>query len=348
MKVVQWNISKKNQPPSGVKRYEDELFSKIREITPSSDIQRIQRFDNPLLGSVPLSWLYRYPVMDADIVHATYQTLAPIVYFRRPKWFIVTVLDLTPIAYPQTQNDISTKIQWAFTLKALKKTDRIITISEFTKRELMRLCGIEEAKIEVIYPGVDHSRYYPMNRADCKKKFGFETNEKHILVVASNLPHKRMDITKRVFDRIKKECPSVKLIKVGYGEELKGDGIINLGWIKEEDMPSLYNAADIFLHTAEYEGFGLPVLEAMACNIPVVVSDSASLPEIVEDCGVLIDLSNPDYIVNFSEAILQVFNEGCTNCGFERSKLFTWERTARETYELYDKIFAYHQRSSRR
>jgi glycosyltransferase involved in cell wall biosynthesis len=102
-------------------------------------------------------------------------------------------------------------------------------------------------------------------------------------------------------------------------------------------MPSLYNAADVFLHTAEYEGFGLPVLEAMACGVPVVVSNCASLPEIVGDCGELIDLSKPDCIVNFSTSIIRILRDGSTKDGLERSKLFTWERTAEETDSVYKK-----------
>jgi glycosyltransferase involved in cell wall biosynthesis len=338
MKIVQWNVSKRDQPLTGISRYEEELFLKILEITSSSDIQRIQRSNSLFLGSVPLSWLYRYSAVGADIVHATNQTLAPIAYVKKPKNFIVTVLDLTPMVYPETQTDLSTKIQWVLTPKALKIPDKIIAISVFTKEELVRLCGIDERKIDVIYPGVDHSRYFPLSRRECKTKFGLDADEKHILVVASNSPHKRMDITKSVFDQVKKEYSHVKLLKVGYGGVLQGKGIINLGWVKEDDMPSLYNAADIFLHTAEYEGFGLPVLEAMACGVPVVVSKSASLPEIVGDCGSLIDLTNPDYLTKFSDAIFEILREGSPRGGVERSKLFSWVRMAKETYQLYEEV----------
>jgi glycosyltransferase involved in cell wall biosynthesis len=169
-------------------------------------------------------------------------------------------------------------------------------------------------------------------------KFGLKNDEKYILVVASNLPHKRMDITKKVFEHVKTECPDVKLLKVGYGDMLQGEGVINLGWVSEDDMPSLYNAADIFLHTAEYEGFGLPVLEAMACGVPVVVSKSASLPEIVGNCGELVDPSTPDSLKNFSTAVVKILREGSTKDGIERSKLFTWEKTAKETYNLYKEV----------
>ena len=110
MKVIHWNISKKNQPLSGVKRYEDELYQKFHDLYPSDDLKRVQRSDNLIFGSTFLSWIYRYTQNDADIVHATFQTIAPVAYYRRPKKFIITVLDLTPIIYPETQTDISTKI----------------------------------------------------------------------------------------------------------------------------------------------------------------------------------------------------------------------------------------------
>ncbi|MBP7700146.1 MAG: glycosyltransferase family 4 protein [Methanoregulaceae archaeon] len=335
MKVLYWNISKKNQPLSGVKRYEDELFSNIRKIDPSLDINRIQRVDNKVLGNTFLSWFYRYTLQDADIIHATFQTLTPIIHIRRPKKFIVTVHDLGPLVYPVLQNDISTKIQWSLTPEALQKADKIIAISEFTKKEIIRLCGIDKSKIKVVYQGVDHTKYYPMDRLECKKKFGLPPKDKHILVVASNLLHKRMDLIKKIINMVHKTRPDVKLIKVGYGDVLQGEGIISPGWVSEEDMPALYNAADVFLHTAEYEGFGLPVLEAMACGVPVVVSKSASLPEIVEHSGELVDLSDPEFLYNFSGAILRTLNEGDAKEGLERSKRFTWEKTASETYQLY-------------
>lgn len=338
MKVLHWNISKENQPLSGVKRYEDELYNNIRKIDPLLGIDRIQRLDNILSGNTLLSWIYRYTLQDADLIHATFQTLAPIIYIRKPRKFIVTIHDLGPLKYPELQSDISTRIQWALTPAALHKADIIIAISKFSKKEIIRLCGIDESRIRIIYQGVDHAKYHPIDRLECKKKFGLNLDDKHILVVASNLPHKRMDLVKKIFFRIHQARPDVKLIKVGYGNILQGEGIISPGWVSENDMPTLYNAADIFLHTADYEGFGLPVLEAMACGIPVVVNKSASLTEIVENAGELFDLSDPGFLDNISGLILQILNEGSTKGGLERSRLFTWEKTALETYKLYKEL----------
>jgi glycosyltransferase involved in cell wall biosynthesis len=340
MKVIQWNISKKNQPISGVKRYEDELFSKLQEYVPSLDIQRIQRFDNSCIGSTFLSWLYRYTCNNADVIHATFQTLAPIAYFRKPKQFVITVHDLAPIVYPELQSDISTKIQWYLTPHALYKADKIIAISEFTKKEIIRLCGIDPGKIEVIYQGVDHTKYRPMNHQKCKEKFGLNSEETHILVVASNLPHKRMDLINKIYEMLRKEDKTIRLIKVGYGDILKGERIINLGWIKEEDMPSLYNAADLFLHAADYEGFGLPILEAMACGTSVIVNNKASFPEIVGDAGFVVDFGKEnlfetmkenymEYLIHDGERIRKLTNQ---------SKKFTWINTAYKTNLLYQSI----------
>jgi glycosyltransferase involved in cell wall biosynthesis len=337
MKVLHWNISKKNQPISGVKRYEEELFNNIRKIDPLLDIQKIQRLDNDFLGSTPVSWFYRYSVGDADIVHATYQTLAPSIHIKKPNKFIVTVHDLAPLMYPDLRYNFSTKMQWQLTPKALRRADILIAISEFTKQEIIRLCGIEENKIKVIYLGVDHEKYYPMDCQECKKQLGLNPDNRYILVVASNLPHKRMDLTKEIFDIVRKSRPDVKLIKVGYGDVLQGEGIINLGWVRDEDMPTLYNAADIFLHTAEYEGFGLPVLEAMSCGCAIVCRNMASIPEIIEDSGILI---TSEKVEEWTKSILDLFqNDDLKNnlqkSGIKRGKIFSWDKTAKETVDVY-------------
>jgi len=213
------------------------------------------------------------------------------------------------------------------------KADQIIAISEFTKKEIIRLCGIDGEKIKVIYLGVDREKYRPMRRFECRKKFGLKSDEKLILVVASNLPHKRMDLTKRIFDDVRKAYPDVKLIKIGYGDILHGDGIINLGWVREEDMPALYNTADVFLHTAEYEGFGLPVLEAMACGIPVVVSKKASLPEIVGDSDSLVDIDAENCVDIFKEKIIAQLNKLPSPLMEPISKQFSWVFTAKDTIQ---------------
>jgi len=280
-----------------------------------------------------------YKSNNADIVHATSQTVAPAVYFRlkKPKKFIVTVHDLAPLVYPSEITDVSMKIQFMLTPRALKKADRIIAISEFTKGEIMRLLGIEEERISVVYQGVDHKRYKPMDKIECKRKFGLNPEEKHILVVSSNIEHKRMDLAKKIFNYIRSIREDVKMIKAGYGELLEGDGVISVGWVPEEQMPLLFNAADVYLHTSEYEGFGLPVLEAMACGVPVVANNKASIPEIVGDYGSFAGLDERN-IIQTSEKILSLINNGIDREAVEQSKKFSWRETTEKTIKVYEEV----------
>ena len=139
---------------SGIRKYEDELYKNmvkiIREEGLNVEIQRIQRDKNKILGSTVASWFLKYRCDKADLVHATSQVVAPVVFVKRPKRFIVTVHDLAPLVYPFEIRDISERIQWIFTPKALKRINKIIAISNFTKNELIKLLGNEEGRITVV------------------------------------------------------------------------------------------------------------------------------------------------------------------------------------------------------
>jgi glycosyltransferase involved in cell wall biosynthesis len=336
VKIVQWNISKKTQPIYGAKRYEDEIYRNIKEIGRDKDIEleRIQRTSNTVVA-----WFSDYKSNKTDIVHATCQTIAPAVYVRRPERFIVTVLDLIPLLYPSVlKKDLSMRLQWLLTPGALKKADKIIAISEFTKKEIVRLLGINESKIYVVYLAADRSRYRPLNKRECKQRFGLTESEKHILVLASNNENKRMDLVQKVIGDIGKRRKDIKLIKAGYAEKLSGEGIINVGRISEDEMPILYNSADVFLNTSEYEGFCLPVLEAMSCGIPVVASNKASIPEIVGPVGNMIDVDADDAVEQYVDKILFSIDMGIDEKAIEQSKKFSWERTAEETIKVYEEM----------
>ena len=333
MKIVQWNISKASQPMYALKKYEDELYDNISN-NGKYIIERVRRSDGRILGSTVFSWPI-YNRKGADIVHATSQTLAPSVYFTKSRRFIVTVHDLAPMVYPSEITDYSLRIQYMLTPHALKKADKIISISHFTKKELVRLTGIDEEDICVVHQGVDHRNYKPLNKIKSKEKFGLNPDDKHILVVSSSLEHKRMDLAKKVFNYMRNQRNDVKMIKAGYGEALVGDDIISAGWVPEDDMPFLFNASDVYLHTSDYEGFGLPILESMACGVPVVANNKASVPEIVGGCGTLIDFNIED-VGRISSKISSLIDSGLDLEAIERSNNFSWKRTAEETLKVYE------------
>ncbi len=286
------------------------------------------------MSTMPISWLLQYRCHNADLVHATFQTVAPAAFVHRPENFVVTIHDLAPLVYPSEVRDISLRLQWQLTPRALKLSDKIIAISNYTKQEIQRLTDISGSKIEVIHQGIDHSHYRPLEQQKARDRLGLSHQDTFVLVVSSSLEHKRMEEAKPILEAVREKHPDVKLLKAGYGEELTGEHVVNTGWIDEDDMPALYSAADVYLHPSEYEGFGLPVLEAMACGTPVVARDVASIPEIVGDC---FDLVSPDaHPEEFADAIFSNLDVDLPyRDAVERSRHFSWDKTARETADVY-------------
>ncbi len=328
LKVMQWNFFSDNDHQSGAKRYEDELFNNTNRMI---DVKRIRRSRRNYLSD-----FLNFKTDNADIVHATFQMLAPLKMIRHPKKFVLTVHDILPTIYFTTKRKIKT--MWYLTEYAIPRADKIITDSEFTKNELVEHLDADEDNIHVVPLGVD-DKYHPLNKDECKKKFNFDSRKKYILIVSSNEPWKNMEFVDDIIDLI----GDYTFVKIGYGQDSTNPKVINLGYMNEIDMPYLYNACDLFMHTSLYEGFGLPILEAMACGCPVISSNSASLPEVVGSAGILLDAHSVDSADRFVDNIYNVLENDDLRIkmienGLIRSKEFSWNRTARETIGVYNKL----------
>lgn len=336
MRVCQWNVARKESGPVGTAKYEEMLF---KEISNSTNIipTRIKRNKKGVRGSMPLSWLFQYRNRNEKIVHATFQTVAPAALIHRPEKLVVTVHDLAPLIYTSEVRDFSLRLQWSLTPRALKAADQIIAISQFTKNEITRILGIPESKISVVHQGVDHELYQPRPKEQARGKLGLDEDTPYILVVSSGLEHKRVEKAKPIIECVREEHPEAKILKAGYGEKLSGEHINNTGWISEEDMPYLYSAADVYLHPSEYEGFGLPVLESMACGTPVVARDVASIPEIIGDTADLVP--HDASVQTFADRIIKQMqrNQPLSDL-VDRSREFSWKKTAVETKEVYESV----------
>jgi len=335
MKIVYWTPTS----GGGTGKYEKYLPEVLKKTYRNVETEVISRGRGFIWGN-PIIYCFRYRAYNADIVHATTPApvfLSPTSYFKKIKNLVVTI-HVFRSSKPYSKSIIPV-LNRLFTPIAIKKADKIIAVSEFTKREILENMEIEEEKIKVVPLGVDQNLYYPMDKEKCKEKFGLNPDEKHILVVSNTAKHKRMDIVKKVFQKVRKERSDVKLLKAGYGTKLSGEGIINTGFIPESDMPYLYNAADLLLHTSEYEGILTPGLEAMACGIPIVASDIPSIRETVGNCAELVDLNAEDCVEQFAEKVLDCIDKGKRNLkGIERAKKFSWERVARETMKVYEEL----------
>jgi glycosyltransferase involved in cell wall biosynthesis len=262
---------------------------------------------------------------------------------------LVTCHDIAPLFIPTS----FWEKRWRLYLySGLKRAYILIADSASTRRDLCRAYGFPEVKIPVIPLGVDRNVFHPLDKAICRKEFGISPKRKVVLNVALEHWRKNIPGLLRATAFLKRTYPDILLIRVGKArnntvELIKSlDLTNNIRYVtanSEEDLVHLYNAADVFAFPSFYEGFGLPVLEALACGTPVVASNRTSIPEIVGEAGVLVD---PEDVRGFSEAIKRVLSEPILakdfSCrGLDRTTRFSWENTAKATASVYARILGH-------
>ncbi|AEK19265.1 group 1 glycosyl transferase [Methanococcus maripaludis X1] len=286
-----------------------------------------------------------------DIIHDTYH-FAPFIFLKKFKK-IITVYDISPILYPKTHKYSRVIMHKYFFPIILKSSDKIISISENTKRDIMDHFKIPEDKIKVI-PLASNKNFKKLDENDIlkiKSKYNFEYP--FILYVGTLEPRKNIPNLLKAFYSIKKQEITHKLVIAGgkgwkYQEIFKTIKKLNLqndviftGYVPDEDLPGLYNAADLFVYPSLYEGFGLPPLEAMQCGTPVITSNTSSLPEVVGDAGIMINPYDVDELANKMYEVLT--NEDLGNelskQGIERAKLFSWKKCAEEHLKVYKEVY---------
>jgi len=206
----------------------------------------------------------------------------------------------------------------------------------------LALTDVPESAIDVVYHGIDHDQYRPLDQTACREALDidFDSNTWYVLVVASTLGQKRMDIVREAFEHLVDTDQDIVLLKAGYAEVLEEPWAKNTGWVDENDMPKLYNAADVFLHPSEYESFGFPVLEAMACGTPVVASDRASVTEVAGDAATLLDPNSDDAGEHYAAAILDRLDDRVDHEAISWSERFTWRKTAKAVLDVYERAMS--------
>jgi len=236
-------------------------------------------------------------------------------------------------------------------LLGIRRAARIITDSESAKADLLRLTGCDSARVRVVPLGVE-SRFCPARPSACARiDVAARQRPVRILHVGHCGVAKNIDGLLRAVSRIEAllEHP-VRLVKAGGDftaaqKELIGDlrieaSIEHVGMVAREHLPGLYRSADVVVVPSHYEGFGLPVLEAMACGTPVVAARAASLPEVVGDAGLLVEPSDIDSIASHTARVLADprLAADLRERGLRRARAFTWERTARATLDVYREV----------
>ncbi|QSJ18555.1 glycosyltransferase family 4 protein [Nostoc sp. UHCC 0702] len=285
-----------------------------------------------------------------DILHGTNFSVYPC----NKSLKVMNIYDLTFIKYPNYIDSV-VKTYNIKVKRCLQWTDLILTISESSKKDIIEYLQVEPKKIYVTPLA---SRYHPNYLSEeiaqqLEQQINYNFSNPYLLFVSTIEPRKNITAIISAFNYLKQnykiEHHLVLIGKKGWKYEPVFTAIEASPWQKEihhldylsdELVALFYSKADVFVYPSHYEGFGLPVLEAMTLGTPVVASNTSSIPEVTGDAAILID---PNEHIQLAEAILNIINDSqlrqkLINRGKERAKLFSWERTARETLNAYRTI----------
>lgn len=222
-----------------------------------------------------------------------------------------------------------------------RESAMVIAVSEATKRDLVELLGLEEKKITVIYEAAGDQfrpKFWGTSRSRAVlKKYGI--SRRYILALGTREPRKNLKLVVEAFNKLKYQ--DVKLVivgKFGWGEDIRpADNVILVGYVPQSNLPFIYSSAEVFVYPSLYEGFGLPVLEAMSCGVPVVTSGISSLPEVAGEAAVLV---NPVRLEEIATGIQVAIKnrDRLVAMGLKQARKFSWEKAARETVSVYKKV----------
>ncbi len=262
---------------------------------------------------------------------------------------VVTFYDLAAARYPELYDPADLKLYDNVLPSAAHRAAGILTISESTKRDIVSVFGVDPGRIFVTPLGV-HAAFRPVPDAGTVVRERFALARPYLLgCVGSGHPRKNLTAVVTAFDQLRE--PDLRLAIVGRADRdpqalaavsasPHRDRIALLGHVPESDLPAIYSAATVFCFPSLYEGFGLPVLEAMACGTAVVCSDTSSLPEVVGDAALTVTPGDPGALAAAVASLLHddARRQALCAAGRARAAQFTWEETARLTVAAYRAI----------
>ncbi len=285
----------------------------------------------------------------ADILHQPCFS-TPIFYSGK---VVVTIHDLISVFFGYNIPFWSRQFFGRWMPFSYRFADHLIAVSEHTKKDAIRVLHIPEEKITVIHEAAD-AKYHLLADTEVKIVRALYSlgDAPFILHVGTLEPRKNLPFLVRAFAQAKTRLGPTKLVITGkkgwYYEnlfrlvnELKlNDEVIFTGYVEDEDIPALYNAAHIFAFPSLYEGFGLPPLEAMASGTPVISSNTSSMPEVIGEAGILLP---PKGESDWAEAMVELVNndkhwQKLRREGLKQAKKFSWQKCANETIAVYEKV----------
>jgi glycosyltransferase involved in cell wall biosynthesis len=298
------------------------------------------------LGHLPFNRL----VPDAQLFHSTEHLLMPL----RGIPTVLTVHDLIYELFPAYHKKLN---HWYLKLSMplyCRRADAIIAVSQASKRDIVQHYGVDPAKIRVVFEAAS-SQFRPpppARIAQVRQTYGLPD---HFLVHLGTIePRKNLSRLLDAFQALRQRHPGLCLVLAGgkgwlyegFFARIEAEGLGNvvlpLGWVPDEDLPAVIAAAELAVQPSLYEGFGLPILEEMACGQVVAASNSSSHPEVGGDAAVYFDPSNVDEMVDAIGRLLSDREESLyrQQLGLAQASKFSWQRAARETAAVYDQLLA--------
>jgi glycosyltransferase involved in cell wall biosynthesis len=353
-----------HRSPGGIGRYTRELLSgfSIHGLTPlllrsgnSTGVQRSVKLRGSgllpallTLGQIEIGIYARK--LELELVHDPTGT-APLLLTSPKK--VVTIHDASPQFDPKTSTALERLIYHFWLPCAVKHVDHFLTVSNHSREDIARFLGVPMKKITVI-PLAAGRQFRPLPGPEVQPvldRVGIQFP--YILYVGSLEPRKNLGRLLEAYALLLDWSSQWHLVIVGARNIWKSEPLGKLvqqyklepyvhftGYIPDAGLPALYNGADLFVFPSLYEGFGLPVLESMACGTPVVTSNTSSLPEITGDAAFLVDPYSVEDIAGSMQRVLsnKDLAQDLRSRGLERAKLFTWERTASQTIAVYEQL----------
>ncbi|MDZ8055542.1 MAG: glycosyltransferase family 4 protein [Aulosira sp. ZfuVER01] len=352
--------------------YADGIISGLKAIRPDWEIvdlapRNFDRSSSSLLLRINKYYerFWRFPrfvkQQSADIFHIIEPAEAHIVYWlHKAAKTVVTCHDLINFYYSgnlqgSVQLPFVSKTVWLLAVKGMKYANHIFAVSHITAKDTTQLLNIEPAKISVT-PNAVEPIFRPLPQSEIDsfwQKQGFASKTTHLLNVGANHPRKNIFTILEALNILKQKEIPFKFWKVGadftdeqqqYIQNHQLENYITyFGKPDKNTLVQIYNAADILIAPSLHEGFGITILEAMACGTPVITSNTSAMPEVAGDAAILVNPKDPQAI---SAAVLRLHNDPIyyqelVDKGLSRAKLFTWEKTAEKLAEIYEKLLGY-------
>lgn len=281
--------------------------------------------------------------LNTTLYHSPYYLMP----YRPNKPTLLTVYDFIPLIYPQYFS-VKTRILYRLTVPlALKVAKHITVISQATQQDLHRFYQFDSKKVTPILLAADANICPALPQSVITLKKQLNLPNQYVLYFGSNKPHKNLERLIKAFAQIQPQAMPLVIAGVWdkrYNASKELIKTLNLtkqvyflGPMAEKDIHTLYSGATVFVFPSEYEGFGLPILEAMACGTPVACANTSSLTEIAGDAALLFDPTDVDAIANALNTLIgnEDFQKKLSQKGFQQTKQFSWQKTAQKTLTLY-------------